>query len=116
MPFFKDIENIYETSKEIQVAKKFEVGEELTPEEVSHLQRLRSKYFNTYVEKGIGEQAASVLMGMPKFIFEMYLTLGISAPLTKGLVVGTEKGVDEKSIGDLAKRLCQEWWLILLSW
>ena len=105
VPFFKDIENIYETSKEIQVAKKFEAGEELTPEEVSHLQRLRSKYFNTYVEKGIGEQAASVLMGMPKFIFEMYLTLGISAPLTKGLVVGTEKALMKKVSGDLAKKI-----------
>lgn len=90
MPFYKDIETVYDINSVIPALDKYERGDTLDANEQSQVDMFRAKAYNAYVKQGLGDQVADVITGIPKFALEMVITKGLSTPL-KGSVAALEK-------------------------
>lgn len=77
VPFVKDVAELGEAISKYRVIKKYERGEELDPNQMALLNKMRSETLKTYIKKGIGDQAGTVVAQMPKYAMEFLITGGL---------------------------------------
>jgi hypothetical protein len=64
---------------------KYTKGEELSQEEQGYVNSFRATKYNELIKKGYGEQAASVLAGIPKYAMLIWASLQGVKPITTGV-------------------------------